>query len=156
MRRALAGLFIGSFIGAIAACTGGPGPLPDGTGQPGQGGTSSGQDESTPAQSGSGGTASTSTATGTTPPPITTSGYDTTCSTTTDCAAVYEGSPCEACRCPNAAINTSDLTKYMTALSNAAGSCPSSGPECKCAIPTVNCNASKHCAVTFSSPGDAG
>lgn len=70
------------------------------------------------------------------------SNYKTTCTAASDCAAVFIGDPCtSACRCPNAAIDTtatlqqaSDLAVAEALCTNAPGACTES-----CVTPTVTC-----------------
>lgn len=58
--------------------------------------------------------------------------YKTTCMAASDCAAVFVGDPCtDACRCPNASINTtatiqeaSDLAAAEALCADGPGACP--------------------------------
>jgi hypothetical protein len=56
--------------------------------------------------------------------------YDQSCATDTDCLAVYQGSLCSNCFCPNAAISQTALPAYQ---SNFAASGPHPG-ICDCPL----------------------
>ena len=47
---------------------------------------------------------------------ISASSYDQSCTQNADCVAVWDGSVCTNCRCPNAAINRSALPQYQSDL----------------------------------------
>lgn len=69
---------------------------------------------------------------------ISASSYDQACKSDSDCVAVYQGSACSACYCPNAAINAAAVTKYR---SDFAALDPTTG-ICSCpVIPTPTCQA---------------
>jgi hypothetical protein len=64
-------------------------------------------------------------------------GYDTSCSASSDCIAVFMGDLCGNCTCANAAINAVDIMKYQAevkakALPPSPGGCfcPASTPIC--------------------------
>jgi hypothetical protein len=74
--------------------------------------------------------------------------YSQTCSVDGDCSPVYSGQLCDACRCPNAAINTSDLARYNADQSTLLGHCGlQRGIACDCVQATAHCDAGA-CTVT--------
>jgi hypothetical protein len=68
---------------------------------------------------------------------IAASSYDQSCGTDADCTAVFEGSGCSMCLCPNGAIAKTALATYQAALAKL-----SPGPNvCACPlIPAPHCN----------------
>jgi hypothetical protein len=67
-----------------------------------------------------------------------TSGYDHSCASDADCAAVYAGSLCSKCFCPNDTVNTKAFMKYQEDFS-AKGVGPST---CSCPVlPKPYCKA---------------
>jgi hypothetical protein len=58
--------------------------------------------------------------------PISTSGLDKSCTTTSDCIAVFEGDTCSVCPCPNASINKTAAASYQPIIPP--------GPKCQCAM----------------------
>jgi hypothetical protein len=137
-----------SFALVVVACTGGPGPI-DQTG----GGSSSGSNNGsglpgTGSSTGSNGSG-TSTGSGNTPEPtgtISASEFSQECVEATDCVAVYEGSICNQCGCPNAAIARTDAVEYST--KRASAGCPTTDEACAndCEAPAVACTDGK-CTV---------
>lgn len=55
--------------------------------------------------------------------------YDQSCASDADCAPVYEGNLCSACRCPNATVNQQALPAYDAALATVK---PQEGEVCSC------------------------
>jgi len=51
--------------------------------------------------------------------------YQRSCSADGDCAAVYSGDTCALCPCPNAAIATTELTRYQSDAQSLHGRCHS-------------------------------
>ena len=88
---------------------------------------------------------------------ISTSDYPRSCSTDSDCAAVYEGTiGCCGASCPNAAINQMSLPAYEAAISSRTPMC-SPAPPCVF-IPVDRCPGAVSCVsgtCTFQTP-DAG
>lgn len=132
----------------VVACTGGPGPLDQtgggsssgsgtGSGIPGTGsGSGSGTGSGTGSGSGSGTGTEPGTGSGGT---ISASEFSQECVEATDCIAVYEGSICNQCGCPNAAIAKTDLAAYST--KRASAGCPTTDEACPndCAEAAVAC-----------------
>ena len=137
MRFVIPGLLFAAFV---VACTGGPGPidqtgngssgLTSSSGSSNNGGSSSGDPTSGGGGSGGGGT-STKT--------VSASEVSQACVESTDCVAVYEGSACDACKCPNAAIAKDALAEYGTKFQSAG--CPETDVACAadCAEATAVC-----------------
>ena len=158
MRRARIALATGGFVALLAACVGGPGPLPDqGIDQASQGGGIQGDPSSTTEQTSSaGGNDNSGSKPEQTRPPVMlrASDYDQDCEVDSDCVAVFEGEGCTACRCPNAAISTQDATKYATDVQNAAKDCPARGDVAcaSCQNVSPGCNPdTKKCALGVTS-----
>ena len=59
---------------------------------------------------------------------ISTAGYDVSCTADTDCVAVYAGTLCSACLCPNATINQGAAAAYSAVIAAA----DPSPPACLC------------------------
>ena len=155
MRRARIAFGTGCFVALLAACVGGPGPLPDqGTDQAGQGGGVVGD---TSAGEGSSGSSKGSTDPEVVTPPgaptqISVATFDTTCSEDSDCVAVFQGAVCDACRCPNAAINGRDLEKYSKDLEKAGQDCARPTIPCRCDSQLAGCDAkTKRCVLGVKS-----
>lgn len=135
----------GLFFSVLVACTGGPGPIDQtGNGSSGasgltssSGGNSGGTSSSGDPTSGGGGGGS-----GTTTKSVSASEVSQACVESTDCVAVYEGSVCDACKCPNAAIAKDSLAEYGSKFQNASSSCPTTDVECAadCAQATPVCS----------------
>jgi len=64
---------------------------------------------------------------------INTGSYDLRCATDVDCTPVYQGDACAVCGCPNAAVNTSQVTRYEADLARLRTKC---GP-----MPAIACGA---------------
>lgn len=149
MHRARVFLGSVSVFALLAACVGGPGPLPDQVGdQGGQGRGSSGDPGS---DSDDGNDA---------PPPaapvmVSASSFDRSCEEDDDCVGVFEGLACTACQCPNAAINKKDRGKHTSELSKGAKDCERTDLACgECAARPVTCDTTtKTCAL---GPADEG
>jgi hypothetical protein len=71
------------------------------------------------------------------------SAYKTSCSTVSDCAAVYFGDQCSMCACPNGAISVSQKVLYEADRSAALATCG--------ARPAVACAACETRALTCES-----
>ncbi|MBX3224526.1 MAG: hypothetical protein KF795_28690 [Labilithrix sp.] len=147
-------VFLGSacFFALLAACVGGPGPLPD------QGSDSAGQRSgaSDDPSSGSGSSKDDGKPTTTTPKvPVVVSiaTFDATCTQDKDCVAVFQGSSCQACKCPNAAINKKDQKKYESELEKASKDCPVPDIACgTCETQSVGCDPdTNRCALGVTS-----
>ena len=95
---------------------------------------------------------------------ISTSGYDTSCATTSDCVLVMIGSwsatdPCCGHGCPGAAINVADQSKFNTALQQTLAQCMppgASGCGLECAAATAYCNAGTCAVCSGTQCADAG
>jgi hypothetical protein len=86
----------------------------------------------------SGGTSTNGGAEGGACPAIDSANYDTSCTISSDCAAVSNGAICpDQCACPNAAISKSALSAYQAAFPKATTL------ACPCAAPTVACLAGR-------------
>lgn len=123
MNRACSSVVIGVVVSALAACVGGPGPLPGE--EQGQDQGSSVDDGAPPRATPSGGEGSVgeggdSVGSST----ISASDFDRSCAADADCLAVYEGSLC-GCACPNAAIAAKDASEYASRAEDARKSCSS-------------------------------
>lgn len=161
MLRAFSAFVTGSLVAVLAACTGGPGPLPDGSSEGNTGGTdttsgsATGDTATSPPSNTTSSTSSSSGSSSGGSCSVSAAGLDTSCSTDSDCTLVFVG-PISSCACSNFAINKNDLTKYQTQATQGAQGCNgqtgSSGGQCSC--PTnirPSCNTStKRCAVTSS------
>jgi len=153
MQSTRVALVTGSLVTLLVACVGGPGPLPDqGPDQGSQGGGITGD---TSASEGSGGRTGDSTDDASPAPPaiITVTNYDTTCSEDSDCVAVYQGVVCQACLCPNAAVNRKDLENYSKDLEKAGTDCSRDDVACgPCETQMAGCDAkTKRCALGVTS-----
>ena len=152
MQGTRVGLVIGSLVVLLAACVGGPGPLPDqGSDQAGQGGGTS--DDTSGSEGSDGRGDSTDDAPPAAPAVMTVTNYDTTCSEDSDCVAVYQGVVCQACLCPNAAVNRKDLENYSKDLEKAGTDCTRDDIECApCAPQVAGCDAkTNRCGLGVSS-----
>ena len=70
-------------------------------------------------------------------PTILASSYDQSCNVDSDCAAVFSGSLCSTCTCPNATISQDAMAAYQADVA-AAGPGPQ---DCFCPVsPTPSCN----------------
>ncbi|MCB9638603.1 MAG: hypothetical protein H6728_02360 [Myxococcales bacterium] len=79
------------------------------------------------------------------PAPMTTDGYDKTCSADTDCTVVFVGPVC-GCSCSADAIAKTEESRYSTEYSNRQSGC-SNLPSCApCPSVTATCSNGK-CAV---------
>lgn len=153
MQSSRVALVTGSLVALLVACVGGPGPLPDqGPDQSSQGGGIAGDTSAGEGSSGRNGD-STDDAPPAAPAVITVATYDTTCSEDSDCVAVYQGAVCQACFCPNAALNRKDLEKYSKDLEKAGKDCSRDGAACgPCESQVAGCDAkTKRCALGVSS-----
>lgn len=152
MHRARVFLGSVSIFAFLAACVGGPGPLPDqggdqgGQGRGSSGGPSSGDDSDD-------GDVSTA------PPPapvmVSASSFDRSCEEDDDCVGVFEGFACTSCQCPNAAINKKDRGKHTSELSKGAKDCEQTDIACgECAARPATCDATtKTCALGQADEG---
>jgi hypothetical protein len=153
MRKAwVAFVGAGCVFAAVAACVGGPGPLPEQGGeQPSQGGGIQGAGTAGQGTaSKSGGTAESSTKT------IKASEFDRSCTADGDCVAVFEGLVCTQCKCPNAAIAKKDQAKLGSALVDRSAGCPATDDvECApCPPASVRCDPdTKQCALVKPDAG---
>ena len=137
MQSARVALVTGSLVALLVACVGGPGPLPDqGTDQASQGGGITGD---TSGREGNDGREDDNA--GDAPPAapafITVATYDTSCSEDSDCVGVYQGVACQACVCPNAAVNRKDLENYSKDLEKARTDCARDDIACAPCEPTA-------------------
>jgi hypothetical protein len=123
----------------LVACTGGSDPGTDA-------GSSGGSSGSIVSPKSDGGSTTT----------ILTSEFDRSCSGDGDCAAVHQGSVCDACQCENGAIAKKDLTKYQSTVAERKKLCGSAPPPCAadCANPGVACTGGT-CTIAVK-PKDAG
>lgn len=152
--------FVGSVVvvTVLAACVGGPGPLPDqGPDQASQGGgiqsASGGSGQPSGSKSAGGGTATSTSQT------IKASEFERSCTADSDCVTVYEGLVCGACQCPNAAIAKKDQVKYSSELAKRSAGCSDPGDVAcdPCASPRVGCDPdTKRCAIGKSSGATGG
>jgi hypothetical protein len=130
----------------FVACTGGPGPIDTIGGGSSNGGSSGGGSSS---GIGGGSSSGSGTSGGTSGGEIRASEFSQACVEDTDCVAVYEGSICNQCGCPNAAIAKSAATDYLTKRQNAG--CPETDVACAndCVSSRAVCT-SGTCTVTTS------
>lgn len=132
----------GCLVTIVAACVGGPGPLPDqGPDQSSQGGGIQGASKS--------GTTGTSMAAANAQT-IEASAFDRSCTVDADCVGVFEGRACAACKCPNAAIAKKDQQKFDSELTSRTAECPASEEAaCEpCPTQNVGCDPdTKQCAM---------
>lgn len=124
----LASSIVVSLAVLVFACTGGSGPI-DGDG----GASSSSSGSSSGPSSGGGGKQ------------ISASDFEQGCVNENDCVAVFQGDVCNTCKCQNAAIAKTDLSKYESASSTdecrnqqpCAADCQEARVQClvgKCAL----------------------
>jgi hypothetical protein len=150
MRTVGVALGSGWLVAWLVACTGGSGPLPDqGSDQAGQGagviGGENGVDDSPTERPSSG----ESTAPPKLPVMMSVADFDVSCEVDDDCTAVFQGNSCEACFCPNAAINRKDIEEYTSEFAKNRSDCQLGSVDCaECARPSVACNANtKKCGI---------
>ena len=126
----------------LVACTGGPGPI-DQTGNGSSSGGTSGSLPGTGSNSGSGTSTGTGSSTGSgtgggSGGTVSANEFSQECVESTDCIAIYEGSICNQCGCPNAAIAKSALSEYSS--KRASAGCQTTDVDCApCEGAVVSC-----------------